>query len=124
METTSLITSNLPVELQLAQQAIQLPEIQDIIKVLSKYNLGVCMPHMHDSLNGDFLILPHDTVQVEGGLQVDFKKIEDVDLNNNIPVGWRWQDDGVKASATCFQFCTEVETQSGNKSHYRQHGRA
>jgi hypothetical protein len=39
--------SGLPEELAIAQRAINLPEVQEIMRKLSAYNLGIYMPHKH-----------------------------------------------------------------------------
>ena len=38
----------LPLALRIAQGAIQLPEVQDMLRRLSVYKLGIFMPHTHD----------------------------------------------------------------------------
>jgi hypothetical protein len=37
-------TRGLPQALRTAQEAIQLPEVQAMLRRLSEYNLGICMP--------------------------------------------------------------------------------
>jgi len=38
----------LPQALRTAQEAIHLPEVQEILRRLSEYKLGIFKPHMHD----------------------------------------------------------------------------
>ena len=64
---------SLPAALRAAQEAIHLPEVQEILCRLSKYKLGIYMPHMHDEGSGDFRALPDDVIQVESGLEVSFE---------------------------------------------------
>jgi len=59
----------LPPELRSAQAAVQLPEVQEMLRRLSGHGLGIFMPHMHDERTGDFLSLPGDLTQVEAGLE-------------------------------------------------------
>ena len=66
---------NLPTELRTAQAAIHLPEVQDMLRKLSSFNLGVFMPHMHDESTGGFKPLADDFVQIESALEVSFKSI-------------------------------------------------
>jgi len=44
----------LPPTMRTAQEAMGLPEIQAMLRTLSDYNLGICMPHMHDGRTGWF----------------------------------------------------------------------
>ncbi len=41
---SSDVVANFPHDLRQAQEAIELPEVQDMIRRLSEYNLGVFMP--------------------------------------------------------------------------------
>jgi len=86
--------SRLPNEVRIAQEAINLPEVQAMLRKLSAYNLGICMPHIHDEQTGQFMPLPKEVIQVETDLQVSFQSAEDV-LNHqefHLPVGWVWHD--------------------------------
>ncbi len=83
--------NNLPESLQLAQKAIDTEEVQEIIKQLAKYNLGVCRPHMHTNNNG-FVELPKDMIQVERQLVTSFVHSSEVDDKTMIPVVWRYID--------------------------------
>jgi hypothetical protein len=38
----------LPPALKTAQAAMQLPEVQDMLRRLSAFRLGIFMPHQHD----------------------------------------------------------------------------
>lgn len=97
----------LPAELQLAQKSIDLPEVQEMLRKLSEYNLGIYMPHMHDEQTGAFQPLRPGITQVEDGLQVTFQSEEEcVDQPNRtyMPVGWFWHPGTV--TAACRQVCT------------------
>src|SRR5437773_12191800 len=91
---------NLPEELQIAQKAIETEEVQGIHKVLAKYNLGVCMPHMHTD-GGGFTVLPPTMVQVENGLKVSFAARNEVEEAMMVLVAWRWEQNGVTNTGLC-----------------------
>jgi hypothetical protein len=118
-EVSRQYLEGLPPDLRLAQQSINLPEVQEMLRKLSKYNLGISMPHMHDEETGQFQFLPKGTVQVEAGLQVSFRSTEHSDeANGSIPVGWFWRDDGVTATVECVARCVMMGTMhtSGHES--------
>ena len=48
----------LPPALKTAQAAMQLPEVQDMLRRLSAFRLGIFMPHQHDDGTGEFQPLP------------------------------------------------------------------
>ena len=82
----------LPHALRTAQAAIHLPEVQEMLRRLSEYNLGVFMPHMHDEQTGEFQPLPDDMMQVESGLEVSFQPAETANRTDQfLPVGWYWR---------------------------------
>ena len=123
MNIQNRVIDRLPDALKKAQNAIQNPEIQDAMKLLAKYNLGVFMPHKHNEENGDFEILPQNIVQCEDDLQVSFLSRNDAEKLNTIPVGWMWQGEGVSASAVCVSMCSVVEAPRGKEFHRKDHGR-
>lgn len=82
-----------------ASDSVQKPEVQQLIRELAKYDLGVCIPHMHDMVTGSFLPLPRDCVQSENGLKVSFVSSAKVG-KSDIPVAWRWNDQ-LEVAATC-----------------------
>ena len=94
---------SLPSELRTAQEAIQLPEVQEMLRKLSGFNLGVFMPHMHDEATGDFKPLADDVVQIESALEVSFKSILAVSDQGErfLPVGWVWRAGASSVSAAC-----------------------
>lgn len=119
-DVNNLSPSMLPTEIQTAINAIELDEVQEILQKLSKYNLGVCVPHKHNQDTGDFELLPEGTLQLETDLQVCFVKETEITSLKAIPVAWRWQNDGVRASAKCINFCTYIEHQ-GREFHQKTH---
>lgn len=94
---------SLPSELRNAQAAIHLPEVQEMLRKLSGFNLGVFMPHMHDKATGDFKPLADDLVQIESASEVSFKSIMAVSDQGErfLPVGWVWRPDASSVSAAC-----------------------
>lgn len=96
-------TFDLPQALRTAQDAMHLPEVQEMLEKLSKYQLGIFMPHMHDEKTGEFQLLDDDVMQVESGLQVSFKPTEEI-LNQSdqfLPVAWFWHAGATSISAAC-----------------------
>jgi len=80
----------LPPALRIAQEAIHLPEVQEMLRRLSEYKLGIFMPHMHDEQTGEFHPLPDEVMQVESGLEVSFKPTGEIASRTDrfLPVGW------------------------------------
>ena len=95
--------SGLPQALATAQQAIHLPEVQEMLRRLSEFKLGIFMPHRHDEQTGEFQVLPDEVVQVESGLEVSFqpKKKIAIQTDRFLPVAWIWGADAPTPSAMC-----------------------
>ena len=113
----------LPEELESAIAAIDLPEVQAMMKKLARFNLGVCLPHKHAEETGDFILLPDDEIQMEDDLHVTFLDRASAAQQKAIPVAWRWKDDGVSASAVCVSGCTSSSSQSGGDRHISWHNK-
>ena len=96
-------TYDLPQALRAAQDAMHLPEVQEMLERLSKYKLGIFMPHMHDEKTGGFQPLADDVMQVESGLQVSFKPTEEIANQRDrfLPVAWLWRAGATSVSAAC-----------------------
>ena len=94
---------DLPQTLRKAQEAMHLPEVQEILERLAKYKLGIFMPHMHDEKTGEFQLLADDVMQVESGLQVSFKTTQEISNQTDrfLPVAWLWRDGATSVSAAC-----------------------
>ena len=76
---------------QSAANTVGDPRVQELIRELSTYGLGVCIPHMHDEQTGEFVPLPDDKVQSESHLRVSF--VDRASLTeNDVPVAWKWND--------------------------------
>ncbi len=101
--TNTSSVPELPEQLAIARNAIQLPEVQEMMRKLSVYNLGVYMPHMHDEKTGAFQLLPEGMTQVEDDLKVSFQSVDPSD-RSFVPVAWVWQD-GPTPGATCKAIC-------------------
>ena len=93
----------LPTALKTAQAAMQLPEVQDMLRRLSAFQLGIFMPHQHDERTGEFQPLPDEVVQVESGRAVSFDRLEVIARRTEsfLPVGWRWRVGAVTVAAAC-----------------------
>ena len=105
--TTAIVsqgnTRGLPQSLRTAQEAIHLPEVQEMLRRLSEYKLGIFMPHMHDEQTGEFQPLPDEVMQVESGLEVSFQPTEEIasQIDRFLPVGWFWRAGASTASSVC-----------------------
>lgn len=93
----------LPPALRTAQAAIQLPEVQQMLRRLSAYRLGIFMPHMHDEATGEFQPLPDEVMQVESGLAVSFQARDEVATQaaQFLPVGWVWRAGASTVASAC-----------------------
>ena len=94
---------DLPHALMRAQEAIHFPEVQEMLRRLSEYKLGIFMPHMHDEKTGEFKVLPDDLMQVESGLEVTFKRTEEIAnrADRFLPVGWIWRAGAASPASVC-----------------------
>lgn len=112
--------SGLPQALRTAQEAIQLPEVQEMLRRLSEYQLGIFMPHMHDEQTGEFKRLPDDVTQVESGLEVSFQPAQEIahQAGRFLPVGWFWRAGGSTPSAVCEMV---REQEPGDTERYIKH---
>lgn len=106
MTTTSVSNTSaadLPQALAVAQAAMHFPEVQEMLRRLSEYQLGIFMPHMHEAQTGDFQALPDGVVQVESGLEVSFRSSQEMatQAGRFLPVGWVWRDGATTPVAAC-----------------------
>ena len=94
---------DLPPTLRHAQEAIHFPEVQEMLRRLSEYQLGIFMPHMHDEKTGEFKVLPDEVMQVESGLAVTFKRTEEIagQADRFMPVGWVWRAGAATPASVC-----------------------
>ena len=93
----------MPPALKNAQDAIHLPEVQEMLRKLSEYNLAIFMPHMHHEHTGEFQTLPNANMQVESGLEVSFQPAEAIAGRGDrfLPVAWAWRVGGPAPLAVC-----------------------
>ena len=93
----------LPQALKTAQEAIHLPEVQEMLRRLSEYRLGIFMPHMHNEQTGEFRTLPDEVTQVESGMEVSFQPTEKIanQTDRFLPVGWVWRGGASTPSSVC-----------------------
>jgi len=87
----------LPEEMRRAQEAVDSVEVQELARQLADFNLGVCMPHMHEG--GEFVAIPDGTVQVE--VKSDFVSSTSSEAQATLPVSWRWGADGMTVVGSC-----------------------
>jgi hypothetical protein len=119
MTITEKQAATLPQELRTAQEAIQLPEVQEMMRKLSVYNLGVFMPHMHDD-SGGFQPSSEKFIQVEKGMRVSFAPTEEVEKEQEryLPTGWVWNANLPTPMAVCKSACIK---RPGDDMHYDGH---
>ena len=86
-------------DIQRGLDAINLPEVQELVRRVSGYGLAVALPHAHGE-KGNFLPLPKDQVAYEANLHMSFLQNDNPKLKSAIPVMWRWND-GAKAVGQC-----------------------
>ena len=113
-------TSGLPQALRTAQAAMHFPEVQEMLRKLSEYKLGIFMPHMHDEETGEFQPLPAEVMQVESGLVVSFQPTEEIanQTDRFLPVGWLWR----AGASTPLAVCEMVsEERPGDTARYVKH---
>jgi len=91
-----------PTELQGSVRAINTPEVQEIMRQLGKYGLGVSLPHMHTDKG--MAPLPEDMISSENNLVVSFRQVDDEANSKALPVAWRRGED-VKSIARCSDNC-------------------
>lgn len=110
----------LPQALRTAQEAIHLPEVQEMLRRLSEYKLGIFMPHMHDEQTGEFRPLPDEIMQVESGLEVSFQAAEEIanQTDRFLPVGWFWRAGASTPMAVCEMVWDE---RPGDTERYGKH---
>ena len=110
----------MPQALRTAQEAIHLPEVQEMLRRLSEYKLGIFMPHMHDEHTGEFQPLPDEVMQVESGLEVSFQPTEEIanQTDRFLPVGWFWRAGASTPSAVCEMVWEE---RPGDTERYGKH---
>lgn len=94
---------DLPHSLKRAQGAMYLPEVQEMLRRLSEYQLGIFMPHLHNETTGEFKVLPDEFMQVESGLKVTFKRTDETasDADRFLPVGWVWRAGAAAPASVC-----------------------
>lgn len=119
IQTANAVMANMTMapEIALAMQAVDLPEVKDMMRRLAAFNLGVCIPHMHRP-DLDFDVLPEDTVQIEEDCRVRWVARSDHELNGgSIPVAWRWSDNGAVPAVKCIQTCSPHPKKGHKKGH-------
>lgn len=124
MAVTNVIqgsAAGLPQAIRTAQEAIHLPAVQEMLRKLSKYKLGIFMPHMHDEQTGDFRALPDDVVQVESAMEVSFQATDEIanQTDRFLPVGWLWRGNASTPSAVCEMVRDEGPGETGRNGKHK-----
>ena len=101
----------MPPVLRRAQRAIELPEVQAMLRRLSEFDLGIFMPHQHDEETGEFLRLADHVVQVESARRVSFQLAESVVTQRDRfpPVAWIWRAGAPSPAAVCEMSADETK---------------
>jgi len=99
MNTQLNVSASVHPDIKQALESVKLAEVQELIRKISSYGLAVALPHSH-APNGSFLPLPEDKVQFESKLKISFVDLNAKELENSIPVMWRWNDE-VESVASC-----------------------
>ena len=112
--------AGLPDGLRAAQAAVNLPEVQEMLRRLADFKLGIFMPHMHDEQTGGFQPLPDHVMQVESGLEVSFQPSEAIaqQADRFLPVGWLWRAGAPATVAACEMVS---EDSPGKAERYTKH---
>lgn len=124
MTVTSIAEDNsrgLTASLRVAQAAMHLPEVQAMLRKLSEYHLGICMPHLHDEQTGEIQALPDELIQVESGLHVSFTPGEEIanQTDHFLPVGWLWRAGASTPVAVCEMAGPETSGDSGPRGKHK-----
>jgi hypothetical protein len=104
---------------RMMRDAISHPEVEEAMKTLSKYGLGVWLPHMHSSDDGHLVSLPDDMVAIEVEGENPDKRTVTFVKRNRFPledlkqtaVAWIWNSD--KDAAVVATSCTDEKTRHG-----------
>ena len=96
-------THGLPLGLISAQDALNLPEVQKMLRRLSEFQLGIFMPHTHEEKTGAFKLFGDDVVQVESGSKASFKTASKIASQQDsfLPVEWLWRSGQSAPEAVC-----------------------
>ena len=93
----------MPPALGRATRAMELPEVQTMLRRLSEFDLGIFMPHQHDEETGEFLPLADQVVQVESACKVSFQRADSLtNQADRFPaVAWIWRAGAPTPAAVC-----------------------
>ena len=108
-------------EIRRAMESINLPQVQEMLRKLSEFGLGICIPHQHTE-DMDFDYQPDDVVQVEENCHVRWVARSDFESGGQfVPVAWRWSEakNGALAAGKCISGCSY--SNDPKKSHKKFH---
>jgi hypothetical protein len=83
-------------------EAVNNKEVQEAAQILAKYNLGICVPHMHDEETGSIIPLPPGIITCERNLKVSFEEMAKT-TELSVPVAWKWNGTDIEI---CYSCCT------------------
>ena len=89
-------------DLQESVRAVNTAEVQELMRQLGRYGLGVALPHMHNEEG--MVPLPEDMVASEDNLKVTFRKRDEPPKFDGVPVMWR-RGEHIQSVAQCSQEC-------------------
>lgn len=93
--------------LSVARGSLQNTDVQEALKVLSKYGLGAYIPHFHPEAGG-IEPLSSSKIQLEEHLKISFVESDDPRLTDTDDIGWIWDEESksVVAKAKCVtEYC-------------------
>lgn len=83
---------NNPHFVETVQESVENPKVNEAMKALSKYGLGVSLVHTR-SKTGELVPLPNGWLQIEAYLQVSFERLNIPNYDMFLPVGWIRKED-------------------------------
>lgn len=90
--------------IRFAKEAVVKEEIQELAKILARYNLGICIPHMHNKQTGELVPLSTGMVSCERNLNVSFEEATVMEDQGMVAVAWRWNGTNMEICANCCTF--------------------
>ena len=89
-------------DLQHSVRAVNTPEVQEMLRQLGKFGLGVALPHMHT--DEGMVPLPEGMIASEDNLKVTFRKRDEMTNSKALPVMWQ-RGEEISSVAYCNAEC-------------------